>query len=109
MGSLIHNLFHVIDCEQIWVNQMKGEPVVKDINSIATLNDVKRFSNLTMRITQNLIESLTPEYENQILNITTKKGDTYNFTYGKIICHIITHEIHHIGQLSVWSRLGKLG
>ena len=24
MGCIIHNLFHIIDCEQIWVNQMQG-------------------------------------------------------------------------------------
>jgi len=27
-----------------------------------------------------------------------------SFTKGEIIHHIIVHEIHHIGQLSIWAR-----
>ncbi|PLR86418.1 hypothetical protein CVD25_07745 [Bacillus canaveralius] len=27
-----------------------------------------------------------------------------SFPYKKVIQHVITHEIHHIGQLSIWSR-----
>jgi uncharacterized damage-inducible protein DinB len=26
------------------------------------------------------------------------------YTIGEVLRHIIAHEIHHIGQLSVWSR-----
>ncbi|WP_276575678.1 DinB family protein, partial [Bacillus cereus group sp. BfR-BA-01524] len=29
-------------------------------------------------------------------------------THGEIIRHVIVHEIHHIGQLSIWAReIGK--
>lgn len=105
IGSILHNLYHVIDCEQIWINHLKGTPeVTKDMNSITTLHEVREFSELTRATTRSFLESLNPESENEILNITTKKGDTYTFTYGKVLRHIITHEIHHIGQLSVWSR-----
>ncbi|MDQ0913885.1 putative damage-inducible protein DinB [Paenibacillus sp. V4I5] len=28
--------------------------------------------------------------------------------YGEVMWHVIAHEIHHIGQLSIWSReIGK--
>ncbi|MFF2755849.1 DinB family protein, partial [Psychrobacillus sp. NPDC058041] len=29
LGSILHNLFHVIDCEHIWFNQMIGTLLVK--------------------------------------------------------------------------------
>lgn len=57
MSTILHNLFHVIDCEQIWVNQMQGAPVIlKDINKVSTLEDVKVFSNLTNSVTLNFIQ-----------------------------------------------------
>ena len=105
MGSIIHNLFHVIDCEQIWVNQMQGTPVIiKDINKVSSLNDVKTFSNLTKPITQSFIKSYTSEAEDKVLVVQRKNGTTNLLSYDKIISHIVSHEIHHIGQLSVWSR-----
>ena len=105
MGSILHNLFHVIDCEQIWVNQMNGTPViVKDINDISTLHEVIEFSNSTKLTTQGFIQSWTPDCEEKIFEMKRRNGETSRFTYGKIMRHIISHEIHHIGQLSVWSR-----
>ncbi|GAA0596811.1 hypothetical protein GCM10009001_11170 [Virgibacillus siamensis] len=35
---------------------------------------------------------------------TDFNGETFSFRYGEIMRHVIAHEIHHIGQLSVWSR-----
>ncbi|MCC3376331.1 hypothetical protein LKX83_24965 [Cohnella sp. REN36] len=35
-------------------------------------------------------------------------GEWEYFKYGEIMRHVIAHEIHHIGQLSVWAReMGK--
>jgi len=105
MQSILHNLFHVIDCEQIWINQMQGTPIIiKDINRISSLNDVRMFSDLTKSVTVNFLKSLTPEGKDRILVIKNRNGTTKSFSYDKIITHIISHEIHHIGQLSVWSR-----
>jgi uncharacterized damage-inducible protein DinB len=30
--------------------------------------------------------------------------DNVSFTAGEILRHVIAHEIHHIGQLSIWAR-----
>lgn len=105
MGSFLHNLFHVIDCEQIWVNQMQGTPVIiKDINKISSLEEVKIFSEQTRKVTQNFIKSYTSEGKDKVLEKNNRNGTTKLFPYDKIIRHIVSHEIHHIGQLSVWSR-----
>ena len=105
MGSIIHNLFHVIDCEQIWVNKMQGKSVIiKEIEEVARLNDVKKFSTLIKPVTQDFLNSYISEAENKVLVVKRKNGSTNSISYEKIICHIISHEIHHIGQLSVWSR-----
>lgn len=105
MGSILRNLFHVIDCEQIWINQMNGTPViVKDINDISTLQEVVEFSKSTKLITRGFMQSWTPDCEQKIFEMKRRNGDTFHFAYGKIMRHIISHEIHHIGQVSVWSR-----
>ncbi len=105
MQSILHNLYHVIDCEQIWINQMQGTPVIiSDINKLSSLNDVKTFSNLTKPATEGFIKSHTSEAEDRILVVKSRNGTTKSFSYDKIIAHILSHEIHHIGQLSVWSR-----
>lgn len=105
LGSFLHNLFHVIDCEQIWINNMRGTPVtVKDIHSITTIDEVIEFSNATKSETLKFLQSYTNEVGKTVFEMTSRNGTTYHFTYEKILRHIITHEVHHIGQLSVWSR-----
>lgn len=105
LGSILHNLFHVIDCEQIWVNQMRGTPVIiKDINSISNLNEVIEFSNMTRTNTLSFLQSYSNETGKKTLEMNSKNGTAYSFSFDKIILHVITHEVHHIGQLSIWSR-----
>lgn len=84
---------------------MNGTPViVKDINDISTLDEVMEFSNSTRLTTQGFIQSWTSDLEEKVFEMKRRNGDTSCFTYGKIMRHIISHELHHIGQLSVWSR-----
>ena len=105
MGSILHNLYHVIDCEQIWINQMQGTPVMEsDIKNITTLNDVQTFSDLTKPVTLNFIKSYKREGNEKVLVLKRKDGSTKSLPYDKVLGHIFTHEIHHIGQISVWSR-----
>ena len=102
MGSIIHNLYHVIDCEQIWVNQMNGtEVLVRDMNTITNLEEVIEFSEGIKQLTEGFLKDWNPK---NILERTNKSGKTLVFSHEKILQHIIAHEIHHIGQLSVWAR-----
>ncbi|MFE4524489.1 DinB family protein [Cytobacillus firmus] len=105
MGSILKNLIHVIDCELLWINYMLEEPhYYPEKDLIVNLEDVIRYSIFTKGVTEKFLLNLTMDYENKNIQIKDSKGKTYLFTYGKIIRHIITHEIHHIGQLSIWSR-----
>ena len=105
MGSILNNLFHVADCEQIWMNRLQGKPVIeKDIHTMSTLNEVIAFSEMTREHTEGFLSLWTPAYEKKELNIMTRSGKTYIFPYKKVMQHVITHEIHHIGQVSVWAR-----
>jgi uncharacterized damage-inducible protein DinB len=105
MGSILKNLIHVIDCELLWINYMLEEPHdYPEKNSISNLNEVIRYSIFTKTITETFLRNLPTDYENKKIHINGKGGISHSFTYGKIIRHLITHEVHHIGQLSIWSR-----
>ena len=46
--------------------------------------------------------------EHNLLQSTMPDGRIVTDAWGEIMRHIIAHEIHHIGQLSVWAReIGK--
>ncbi|WP_374702621.1 DinB family protein [Bacillus sp. V33-4] len=55
---------------------------------------------------EDLSNNCVPEVEEYVGNWSedneTLKLD--GFTYADVIRHVIAHEIHHIGQLSIWSR-----
>jgi uncharacterized damage-inducible protein DinB len=50
------------------------------------------------------VTSWTSEMESRTFLETDPNGETVSFRYGEIMRHVIAHEIHHIGQLSVWAR-----
>ncbi|WP_226087875.1 DinB family protein [Mesobacillus sp. S13] len=105
MGSILKNLIHVIDCELLWINYMLEEPHdYPEKNSISNLDEVIRYSIFTKTITETFLRNLPNDYENKKIHRDGKGGTSFTFTYGKIIRHLITHEVHHIGQLSIWSR-----
>lgn len=110
MGSILRNLYHVIDCEQLWINQMKGTSVIqKDISAITNLKEIRDFSTLTKTMTEQFIQDYSARNERKILIYQKNNGEELRFSYEKILHHIITHEVHHMGQLSVWAReMGKM-
>ncbi|WP_079508756.1 DinB family protein [Mesobacillus jeotgali] len=105
MGSILENLIHIIDCELLWINYMHEESYnYPERNSITQLDDVINYSEFTTKVTKDFIMNLPSDYEDIVVEIKNNRGTIHSFTYGKILMHIVTHEIHHIGQLSIWSR-----
>lgn len=109
MGSILHNLFHVIDCEQLWINQLQETVITqKNMKAITNSDEIKEFSNSTKKVSKRFIREYEKSNENNIFTYTSKSGEKKQWTYNKVLYHIITHEIHHIGQLSIWAReIGK--
>ncbi|CAM3952440.1 DinB-like domain-containing protein [Bacillus luti] len=81
---------------------MKGkevdEPKFKDYQSI---QKVKALSDLYNKDLEEFVQSWTESLENQILNVSWTDKE---YRYGEVLRHVIVHEIHHIGQLSIWAR-----
>ncbi|WP_404406932.1 DinB family protein [Jeotgalibacillus malaysiensis] len=105
MRSLFQNLVHIIDCELLWINYLVKDPVTYEQREmIRTLDDLIVYSDFTKDLTQRTLSTWNDGIENKSIQITSSNGKVHSFTYEKVIKHLITHEVHHIGQCSVWAR-----
>lgn len=101
MGSILQTLFHVADVEWSWIRVIQGKPdFQEDFKSYMTLERVRKLSDSFHIEVEEFLQTWTHDMDD--LPVTDPWGR--EFTRGEILRHAIAHEIHHIGQLSVWSR-----
>lgn len=90
-------LFYIVDVEQAWI--LQGLQVKPEFHyryeDYQSLNEIRDLSNACRPQIREFVENWSNALENNKLD---------DFTYGEIMRHVIAHEIHHIGQLSVWAR-----
>lgn len=105
MKSIRETFIHIVDCELLWLNSIVEKTIIFDNrNTINNLCDLKVYADFVKSHTKCFIQQLPLEYENKIIEVTRRDGTILHFTQKKILSHMITHEIHHIGQLSIWAR-----
>ncbi|QGQ95452.1 damage-inducible protein DinB [Paenibacillus psychroresistens] len=102
-GSILHTFFHIVDTELSWIRAIEGKPDIapqfSDYNSLAQVVQFSKDSNEEIK---DFILSWSTELERKTVMPSWMENES--FTAGEILRHIIAHEIHHIGQLSIWSR-----
>lgn len=105
VGSILQTLYHVVEAEQSWIHSLEGTPKIQfEFHSQKSLEEIKEFSLLCRQRVEKFINDFSPEMEKSILRGTRRNGEQYVFTYGEVLRHIMIHEVHHMGQLSVWAR-----
>ncbi|MCF6409818.1 DinB family protein [Pseudalkalibacillus salsuginis] len=106
VGSILYTLFHIVDVEYSWICGLQGKPEPQEppFKAYASLSKVRDLLTQYHREVESFVKSWTDEMEGLKLTETDSNGIAYTFRYGEIMRHVIAHEIHHIGQLSVWSR-----
>lgn len=109
VGNILYTLYHIVDVEYSWISELQGKnPDFPAYETVAELPKLMDFSARCHSEIAPFIYGWNSEMENQILLDQNQAGDYEEFKYGEIMRHVIAHEIHHIGQLSVWSReIGK--
>ncbi|MBG9598539.1 hypothetical protein ABE17_16820 [Bacillus mycoides] len=61
----------------------------------------KSLSDLYRLELDNFLQLWSGDFESKILKASwTDK----TYKYGEVLMHVIVHEIHHIGQISIWAR-----
>lgn len=109
VGGILHTLFHIIDVEWSWVRLLQGkDDFQEDFENYKSLEKVMRLDRQFKTEVEEFVLAWNDEMESSLLKIPRSDGSVETFTWGEIMRHIIAHEIHHIGQISVWSReIGK--
>ncbi|MGG4489194.1 DinB family protein [Metabacillus idriensis] len=101
-GTIIETLLHIIDVEYSWINVLKGNEVID--YTIREYDSLEKISRLSRELQPEMISYLQKwniAYEHEKVTPPWMDG---TYKKGEIIRHVIAHEIHHIGQLSVWAR-----
>ncbi|KIL36590.1 damage-inducible protein DinB [Cohnella kolymensis] len=109
-GGILYTLFHIVDVEYSWISWLQGKvpPHEPPFEEYATVQKLRAFSERCHSEIAPFVYGWNSDMERKILEDENSDGEAENFKYGEVMRHVIAHEIHHIGQLSVWSReLGK--
>lgn len=102
VGSILKTFFHITDVEYSWIKALQEEPVPDpDYSDDLDLEFIRQLSDQYRGEIKDFLDHWTADLEErQILAPWSK----HTYTHGEILRHVIAHEIHHMGQLSVWSR-----
>lgn len=102
VGSILHTLIHIIDVEYSWIRALEGRSDFElDFSEYETIEKVIELSSTLHIEVKRYLDNWTDFMENE--TVTVSWSDV-PYKKGEILRHIIAHEIHHIGQLSVWAR-----
>ena len=102
VGSILKTLFHIIDVEHSWIRGIQGkEDIVFDFADCDTLVKVRSLSD---RCRNEVVEFLKVKGEGRNEDVVRVPWDDQEYMLDAVLHHLIAHEIHHIGQLSVWAR-----
>ncbi|MBP3039222.1 DinB family protein [Bacillaceae bacterium Marseille-Q3522] len=105
VGGILHTLFHIVDVEWSWIHIMQGKPdFPEDFSNYQSLILVRELDAKYHSEVEEFITRWDSTMEHNEFQDTSSDGTIDTFTWGEVIRHVIAHEIHHIGQLSVWSR-----
>ncbi len=110
VGSILYTLFHIVDVEYSWCSVLQGKPDPQEppFEEYRSLQSVRDLSNRCHEEVETWIRSWTDEMEDLDLTLPNFHGGTSTYKFGEVIRHTAAHEIHHMGQLSIWAReLGR--
>lgn len=103
-GSILRTLAHIVIVEQGWVRVLLGVPYLPmDLDAYASLAQVQQLSGQCRPDVERFVGGWTVTTGVRVFE-TTRDARPVRFTYAEIAAHLIVHEVHHAGQMSVWLR-----
>lgn len=109
VGGILHTLFHIIDVEWSWIRVLQGKPDFQEnFEDYKSLEQVRMLQSTYRQEVEDFVYAWDESKENRVLYDPQSDGTVATDTWGEVVRHIIAHEIHHMGQLSIWAReVGK--
>ncbi|HSJ38616.1 MAG TPA: DinB family protein [Planococcus sp. (in: firmicutes)] len=109
VGSILETLFHIADVEWSWIRVLQGKEDFKgSFDDYRSLDKVRELDARFRPEVEQFVVDWDESMDHNTLHSTAKDGTEFTDGWGEVMRHTIAHEIHHIGQLSVWAReLGK--
>lgn len=105
VGSILKTLFHIADVEWSWIRVLEEKPDFEEpFEQYASLEKVRKLDAAFRAEVETFVNAWDDSMETRPVHIERPNGTVEIEAWGTIMRHAIAHEIHHIGQLSVWAR-----
>ncbi|MCJ8014052.1 DinB family protein [Paenibacillus sp. KQZ6P-2] len=105
VGGILHTLFHIIDVEWSWIRSLQGKSDFNEsFEQYRSIRQVRELEASFRPEVEAFVLNWNDGLENREFRDVTPDGREELDTWGEVMRHMIAHEIHHIGQLSVWAR-----
>lgn len=105
VGSILQTLFHIVDVEWSWIRILQGKPDFQEnFEEYATLQKVRELDQRFKPEVEAFVAAWNDSLETRLLYDQRPDGNVDIDAWGEVMRHIIAHQIHHMGQLSVWAR-----
>ena len=105
VGGILKTLFHIADVEWSWIRVMEGKTdFQEDFAGHSSLQQVRALDARFRPEVEKFVFQWHEGLERKVLQDELPDGTIRTLVWGEVMRHVIAHEIHHIGQLSVWAR-----
>lgn len=105
VGSILQTLFHIVDVEWSWIRILQGKPDNQEnFEDYATLQKVRELDQRYKPEVEAFVAAWNDSMETRAFYDQRSDGSVDIDAWGEVMRHIIAHQIHHMGQLSVWAR-----
>lgn len=101
--GMLRTMFHIVVVEYSWIRDIQGEPAFDD--------PFERYADLAaVRGLDAALHSCVADYLDGVDEAEWRRlfpapwDAARSLQVGGALEHVVAHEIHHAGQLSVWSR-----
>jgi uncharacterized damage-inducible protein DinB len=102
--SILRTLAHIVIVEQGWARLLLGIPYLPmDLDIYTSLEQVKRLSDACRSDVERFIGNWTSKTAKRVFE-SIRDDQPVGLTFAEIAAHLIVHEVHHAGQLSIWAR-----
>jgi uncharacterized damage-inducible protein DinB len=103
-GGILRTLAHIVIVEQGWVRAVLALPYLPmDLDAYPSLGHVKRLSGACRPDVERFVSDWSQRASERVYE-GSRDGQPIRLTHAEIAAHLIAHEAHHAGQLSVWAR-----